>query len=275
MTDGDDEVKIEINAPPKSIEISPLGEAQPVTESQPVVNQAPMLTGGIEQAVQQSLLNTDPGNVKFVMGPNGQLIAMHKPPFVWKHFLIGGGIPFAMIVVPLIIMMIGSGLGIGETQFETIEMVKDENTTMYRGEFTLEEDNFLSWCAIRDAEMGNNQDIHCERNDDDEAKILYPHYDGQEVGSWNNDNGTIYFDTGKNYGDEIQFEIEYYSEAGAYGFFQSIEESSGFTCCLGLLLSIIFLILGFSQGKPGMGWGGVSAMISFPVVSFLALGIMW
>ena len=66
MTDGDEGIKIEINAPPKSIEISPLGEAQPVTESQPVVNQAPMLTGGIEQAVQQSILNTDPGNVKFV-----------------------------------------------------------------------------------------------------------------------------------------------------------------------------------------------------------------
>jgi hypothetical protein len=275
MTDGDDEVKIEINAPPKSIEISPLGEAQPPTETQPTVSQTPVLTGGIQQAVQQSLLNTDPGNVKFVMGPNGQLIAMHQPPFVWKDFFIGGGIPFALMFIPILVLMIGSSLGYGEYQDETIDLVKDENTTMYRGEFTLEEDNFISWCAIWDAEMGNNQDIHCDRHDDYEAKILYPHYDGQEVGSWNNDNGTIYFDTGKNYGDEIQFKIEYYSEAGAYGFFQSIEDSAGFTCCLGLLLSMIFLILGFSQGKPGMGWGGVSALISFPVVSILALGFMW
>ena len=56
MTDSDGEVKIEINAPPKSIEISPLGEAQPATEPQQVVNQTPTLTGGIQEVVQQTMI---------------------------------------------------------------------------------------------------------------------------------------------------------------------------------------------------------------------------
>ena len=76
-------------------------------------------------------------------------------------------------------------------------------------------------------------------------------------------------------GDKVYVEYEYHSEGGGYGFFMTISELVGFTCCLGLLLSIVFLIIGFSQGKPGMGWGGVSALLSFPVVAIMALIFMW
>lgn len=284
MTDGDEGIKIEINAPPKSIEISPLGEAQPVTESQPVVNQAPMLTGGIEQAVQQSILNTDPGNVKFVMGPNGQLIAMHKPPFRWKDFLIGGGIPFTMIVVPLIFLMIGSSLGYGDYMLEDVTLQKDENSTMYRGEFTLEEDHYMSGCDVRAGQPVTYLDIYCDRYDDYAANVTYSFNNGTEnnqywedevVGAWSNDNGTFYFDTGEDYGDEVILRVEYYSEAGSYEFFMIIEELMSVVCCLAPILSIVFLILGFSQGKPGMGWGGVSSLIAFPVMAIISLSIMW
>ena len=284
MTDGDEGVKIEINAPPKSIEISPLGEAQPVAESQPVVNQGPMLTGGIEQAVQQSILNTDPGNVKFVMGPNGQLIAMHKPPFEWKHFLIGGGIPFTMIVVPLIIMMIGSGLGYGEYMYEDVTLQKEENSTIYRGEFTLEEDHYMSNCDFRVGQPATYLEIYCDRYDDDVANVTHSYYnesgptsnwEEEVVGAWSNDNGTFYFDMGEDYGDEVQLRVEYYSEAGSYSFFMMIEELMGVVCCLAPILSIVFLIVGFSQGMPGMGWGGVSSLIAFPVLAVISLSIMW
>jgi hypothetical protein len=54
-----------------------------------------------------------------------------------------------------------------------------------------------------------------------------------------------------------------------------IGDINGFTCFLGLILSIVFLIVGFSQGKPGMGWGGVTALASLPVVSFLSVIVMW
>ena len=275
MTDGDDEVKIEINTPPKSIEISPLGETKPPTDAQPTVSQTPVLTGGIQQAVQQSLLNTDPGNVKFVMGPNGQLIAMHQPPFVWKDFFIGGGIPFALFFIPILILMIGSGLGFDESVYEEIEITKEENSTAYYAEITLGEEEYLGYCNIFvNSQEPDQIDLSCEITGDRDAKI-YDRTNDEVVGYYNGDNGTFYFDSGIDYGTQLYLEYDYYKEDGLYMFFQSISELAGFTCCLGLLLSIVFLILGFSQGKPGMGWGGVSALISFPVVSILGLAFMW
>ena len=277
MSDEVQEPKIEINAPPKSIEI----QASPVIE-QPVAspnvqNQGAMLTGGIGQP-QGNLMATMPQNVKFVMGPNGQMIAIEKPPFVWKQFFIGGGIPFALFFVPMLVLMIGVGFDLNDT-YDTEQIVtlyKDENSTLYRGEFYLEEDNFLSWCHIYSEQNNDFPDVYCDRYDDYKAYINKSDGLGDElVGEWNNDNRTVYIDTGIDYGEELKFNVDYYSEDEAYDFFMFFEDISGLTCCLGLLLSIIFLIVGFSQGKPGMGWGGVTALVSFPVVSFLSVLVLW
>ena len=277
MSDEVQKPKIEISAPPKSIEIqsAPVAEEPAVT---PVVqNQGAMLTGGIGQT-QGNLMATMPQNVKFVMGPNGQMIAIEKPPFVWKHFFIGGGVPFALFFVPMLVLMIGHSFDLNDTGDgeQIVTLYKDENSTMYRGEFYLEEDNYLSWCDIYHEQNNDFPDVYCDRYDDYKAYINKSDGLGDElVGQWNNDNRTVYIDTGIDYGEELKFNVEFYSEDGAYDFFMFFEDISGPTCCLGLLLSIIFLIVGFSQGKPGMGWGGVTALVSFPVVSFLSVLVMW
>ena len=277
MSDEVQEPKIEISAPPKSIEIqsAPVAEESPAT---PVMqNQGAMLTGGIGQT-QGNLMATMPQNVKFVMGPNGQMIAIEKPPFVWKHFFIGGGVPFALFFVPMLVLMIGHSFDLNDTGDgeQIVTLYKDENSTMYRGEFYLEEDNYLSWCDIYHEQNNDFPDVYCDRYDDYKAYINKSGGFGDElVGEWNNDNRTVYIDTGIDYGEELKFDVDYYSEDGAYDFFMFFEDISGLTCCLGLLLSIIFLIVGFSQGKPGMGWGGVTALVSFPVVSFLSVLVMW
>ena len=277
MSDEVQEPKIEISAPPKSIEIqsAPVAEEPAVT---PVVqNQGAMLTGGIGQT-QGNLMATMPQNVKFVMGPNGQMIAIEKPPFVWKHFFIGGGVPFALFFVPMLVLMIGHSFDLNDTGDgeQIVTLYKDENSTMYRGEFYLEEDNYLSWCDIYHEQNNDFPDVYCDRYEDYKAYINKSDGPGDElVGQWNNDNRTVYIDTGIDYGEELKFNVEFYSEDGAYDFFMFFEDISGPTCFLGLLLSIIFLIVGFSQGKPGMGWGGVTALVSFPVVSFLSVLVMW
>ena len=279
MSDEVQEPKIEISAPPKSIEIqsAPAAEESPAT---PVTqNQGAMLTGGIGQT-QGNLMATMPQNVKFVMGPNGQMIAIEKPPFVWKHFFIGGGIPFVIFFVPLLILMIGTGLGydeIGDKE-QMVTLYKDENSTIYRGEFTLEEDNYLSGCGI-ELQDGDYVDVYCDRYEDYKAHIhLYDSFNNstneyEKVGHWNNENGTVYFDTGIDYGEELLFDVDYYDES--YSFFMVLGDLVGFTCFLGLILSIVFLIVGFAQGKPGMGWGGVTTLVSLPVVSFISLVVMW
>ncbi len=279
MTEGSDEIKIEINPPPKSIEIQPLEAAQPSSETNDVAEQPSMLTGGIQQIPQQNILDADSNNFKFVMGPNGQLIAMQKPPFVWKDFLIGGGIPFVIVLVPLLVLIIGSGLGLDDTGRgeEMVTLYKEENSTAYLGEFSLEEENYLSWCGISNA--GNTlyfDDFYCDRYEDYKANInKSSSSDDEVVGYWNNENGTVYFDAGVDYGERILFDADYYSEEGSYGFFMFFGDLMGLACCGAPILSIIFLIIGFSQGKPGMGWGGVAALVSIPVLGIISLGLTW
>ena len=281
MAEGSDEVKIEINAPPKAIEIqtdelvNQSNESQEVASGK-VTDQTAMLTGGTTQVTNANILQASPENVKFVMGPNGQLIAMHKPPFEWKDFLIGGGIPFALIFIPVLILIIGSGLGYDESFYEEIELTKEENGTAYQAEFTLGEEEYLGYCNIFSLE-NNSVDLWCEITDDRDA-IIYDHMNDEVdevVGYYNGENGTFYFDNGIDYGTQLYLEYDSHKEDGLYAFFSVFSELVGFTCCLGFLLSIIFLIVGFSQGKPGMGWGGVSALISFPIVSIVGMAFMW
>ena len=274
MSDEVQKPKIEISAPPKSIEIqsAPVAEEPAVT---PVAqNQGAILTGGIGQT-QGNLMATMPQNVKFVMGPNGQMIAIEKPPFVWKHFFIGGGIPFAIFFVPLLILMIGDILDYDVYEYEdnVVTMTKDENSTIYRGQLTVEEDYYLLESCNFYSSQESMSDIYCDRYDDYKANINMSNMNLRDevVGHWDNDNGTVYFDTGTDYGEEFEVQMEFRTDSDSNDFFMVIGDLVGFTCFLGLLLSIIFLIVGFSQGKPGMGWGGVAALASFPVVSILSV----
>ena len=277
MAEDSDEVKIEINAPPKAIEIQADELVNKSNENQQVASekatgQTAMLTGGITQMTDANILQASPENVKFVMGPNGQLIAMQKPPFVWKDFLIGGGIPFALFFIPVFILMIGSLMGVEGGEYNQIELSKQENGTAYQGEFdSLGEEEYLDWCYIYANYQNQYIEMQCSPIGDMKAEIYGPDDSDQVIGYFNGDNGTIYFDNGTDIGDKVYLEYEYHSEGAGYGFFMTISELVGFTCCLGLLLSIVFLIIGFSQGKPGMGWGGVSALLSFPFVGIMGL----
>ena len=260
MPEDEGEISIEINAPPKSIEI----------ESSSVTNQPVILEGGVDQTPQASILSLPPQNVTFVMGPGGQLVAMEKPPFVWKDFFIGGGIPFGLFFIPLLIVLIGDGMGYGQSVSEEIELTQNENGSAYEGEFILSGDEYMDWCHIYDPDADNRLDLYCNIEGDREA-IIYESDSDKEVGYWNGNNGTVYFSSSIDYGDQLKLEFSYVSEDTTYQFFDIFQELLGFTCCLGFILSIILLIVGFSQGKPGMGWGGVTALLSLPVVSILAL----
>ncbi len=266
MDEPQSRIPIEVNAPP-SIELN-VGN---IVSTQPTA-----LTGGTNQPSQNLFNLADPQNVSFVMGPNGQLVAVAKPPFVWKHFLIGGGIPFALYAVPLLLMIIASGISEEEYIWENVDLVAEENSTAYTGEFTLESDYRLEWCRFYvntdDMEQSTRKYV-CEPNDG-QASII-DSYTGENVGYWNSQNGTIYLDAGIDHGDdrlEIQFELQ--AEEGILmEILYDAEELMIFGCCLGFLLSIVFLIAGFSSGKPGMGWGGVAALAATPVIAILAAGI--
>ena len=129
QTDMDEDLSKEVepvqSTIPASIEID---------VNSPIQDASPAMTGGINPHYQPNMLHLQPHNVNFVMGPNGQMIAIEKPPFIWKQFFIGGGIPFLIYFVPLMILMIGNGLGFDEDYgYDQVQIMKEENTTMYRG----------------------------------------------------------------------------------------------------------------------------------------------
>ena len=267
-----------------------VGDVEAAPQPINIISQQPQtssltISGDVNQFTATPVQNTPQGSYKFVMGPNGQMIAIEKPPFVWKQFLIGGGIPFAIFFIPMVIMMIASGLGYDDNDAtKEVSLYKDENTTIYRGEFTLDEDNYLSWCSATYNESSEYIDIYCDRYEDYRADIYRPAQAGDFsdssqsstlVGNWDNENGSIYFNDGEDYGDQIQIKIGYYVEEGGYEFFMIVSDLAGVTCCFGLVLSIIFLIVGFSQGKPGMGWGGVASLVLFPVMAVATVIVMW
>ena len=265
MDEPQSDIPIEVNAPP-SIELN-VGNL--------VTNQPVTLAGETNQTSQNLFNQVDPQNVSFVMGPNGQMIAIEKPPFVWKHFLIGGGIPFALYAVPLLLMLIASGFE-GEYIWDDVELVSEENSTAYTGEITLDSDYRLEWCGVYIDTDDMDQSTHryvCEAYDD--RAIIIDSYTDEHVGYWNAQNGTIYLDAGIDHGDDrLNIQVESQEEEGILmEILYDAEELMIFGCCLGLLLSIVFLIAGFSSGKPGMGWGGVAALVAWPFIGLLAAGI--
>jgi hypothetical protein len=266
MTEPDDAVHIEVNAPP-SIEINP--------ESIPA-NQPIMLSGGVQQISQQGMVDANPQNVKFVMGPDGQIIAIEKPPFTWKHFAIGGGIPFALYFIPLLLLMILNP-GYDYYSTEPVTLTLEEGTTTYSGDFQTPSGYEFEYCWFDNMNDDEGQ-FECQPTSEDSAIIEYRSYDNsitEEIGWWNNSNGVIMFDNGTDFGESITMQFEYWDSDSDFEIYHVVEEIIGLTCCLGLLLSIVMLIVGFSTGKPGMGYGGVLALVAAPVVGITTLSFLW
>ena len=267
MTGSDDEVSIEINAPP-SIEVSTVdtGDVQPV-----------MITGSPQQSSQPVMLDLSSQNVKFVMGPNGQIIAIEKPAFTRNDFLIGGGIPFAIFFIPILMMMITGNFT--DYNYEEVTLTKEEGTTNYTGEFEIDLDNLEVYsCYIGDNYGNSNTEyLSCRDYQDAGRADFWMEVSNNgtieeiKVGYWDGETGIVTLDSGTDYGSTITVHFDYRDiEEDDSFIFEFFEEIAWMTCCLGLLASLVMLIVGFASGKPGMGWGGLASLIGSPIVGLLS-----
>ena len=267
MTGPDDEVSIEINAPP-SIEVSTVdtGDVQPV-----------MITGSPQQSSQPVMLDLSSQNVKFVMGPNGQIIAIEKPAFTRNDFLIGGGIPFAIFFIPILMMMITGNFT--DYNYEEVTLTKEEGTTNYTGEFEIDLDNLEVYsCYIGDNYGNSNTEyLSCRDYQDAGRADFWMEVSNNgtieeiKVGYWDGETGIVTLDSGTDYGSTITVHFDYRDiEEDDSFIFEFFEEIAWMTCCLGLFASLLMLIVGFASGKPGMGWGGLASLIGSPIVGLLS-----
>ena len=108
----------------------------------------------------------------YVTGPDGQMYAVQKEPFVWKKFFIGLGVPLFLMLLPLILMMIVDSMDPwDEENWEStnIDMERGDGTS-YTANYSMSVDQLLDHCWVKENE-GQNEWYECEA--DESSLTLY------------------------------------------------------------------------------------------------------
>ena len=110
---------------------------------------------------------------KYVTGPDGQMYAVQQPPFIWKKFYIGLGVPLFLMLVPLILMMIVESMDPwnNDDMWEStnIDMERGDGTS-YTANYSMSADRLLDHCWVKENE-GQNEWYECES--DESSLTLY------------------------------------------------------------------------------------------------------
>ena len=276
------------STPPSSIDIV----VQPQTfTGTPQLSGAPQaVAGGIGGGIEGNIpLNS---NVTYRMGPDGQMIAIEKPPFSWKQLGIGAGIPTGLLLLPLILLLSTEGMYDDNWQNHDVELVSSEGTE-YTGSFEAEEDRYVDWVnfkwgsAVGECSYNETHETCYQTNQFNDGFSLEKHTceisEGswncieEEVGYWYNSNGTIIFDDGNSYDEPIILQFE--TTDNDYDQNRDAEEIYGMAlfamCWITPLLSLIFLIVGFATGRTGLGVGGIISAVLYPIIAIVGLDSMW
>lgn len=275
--------------PPPSIDII----VQPQTfTGTPQLSGAPQaiaggIAGGIEGAIPMN------SNVTYKIGPDGQMIAIEKPPFSWKQLGIGAGIPSGLLLLPLILLLSTGGGYYDDWQTHDVELVPSEGTE-YTGSFVADEGRYVDWVNFRwDSAVGE-----CSYNKTTSIEICYRtegnndgfsleketcetsgnwNCESEQVGYWYNSNGTITFDDGNSYNESIVIMFETTDNDSDQN--RDAEEIYAMTlfvmCWVTPLLSLVFIIAGFATGRTGLGVGGIISLVLWPVIAIMGLEFMW
>ena len=155
----------------------------------------PMLTGTtatLSAGQPQSASPMSQENVKFVMGPNGQMIAIQKEPFVWKKFFIGLVIPM-FLMLPTIFMAIILEINDSGYDKEYDVVLKRTDGTAYEADFSLDSQLVLNDCDIKEnwAEWDDELNDHPYFCDDPENQLEFFHITDDEL-NLSRQNGTLY-----------------------------------------------------------------------------------
>ena len=142
----------------------------------------PSLTGSPTTLTGVEALSGAPdasAEYKYVTGPDGQMYAVEQPPFIWKKFYIGLGVPLFLMLVPLILMMIVESMDPWNDDMRestNIDMERGDGTS-YTANFSLSEDRLLEDCWVKENE-GQNEWYEC---DSDESRLTLNLVTGHEI----------------------------------------------------------------------------------------------
>ena len=273
------------SAAPPSIDI--VVQPQTFTGAPQLTGAPQIVAGGIDGGIGGNIpLNS---NVTYKMGPDGQMIAIEKPPFSWKQLGIGAGIPSALLLLPLLLLLSTGGGYDDDWQTDNVVLAPSEGTE-YTGSFEADEGRYVDWVNFRwGSAVG-----HCTQNEtreicygtnqfndgfslnEETCEIQIWNCENEQVGYWYNSNGTITFDDGNSYDEPIILQFETTDESRED---RDAEEIFGVIlavmCWVTPILSLIFIIVGFSTGRTGLGVGGITALVLYPAIGFMGVMLMW
>jgi hypothetical protein len=220
-------------------------------------------------------------------------------PFSWKQYGLGAAIPTFLLLIPIIIFYSIGEYGYADWQnserWDDDQLVKLSNSegTEYIGEFKIDgiEVNHLEYVPFDYNNNCGKNETHntcynsIKSNDgfslikatcklDSQGRCYgahdHPSRTSEEVGNWNRSNGTIIFDEGQTHGESIiiEFDIQTYpidpSQPERGKFYAGI---TGVMCFITPILSLIAISAGFSTGRAGLGYGGVTSLILHPIIA--------
>ena len=216
------------------------------------------------------------GDVSFVVGPDGQMIAVQKEPFVWKQFFIGFGVPGIFMVLPFILMAISGATALDDDwRNDEVTMTQTDGTN-YSGILTLGEDRVVEECRAYELHT-RTAEYFCDIDDDSRSRRIMMWVDGvtvsEQVGFWDSETGVLTFDDGADHGASFILTM---SSVDA----EAWESDSGMVAgdlagvaCMGIpLMGIGMAIFGFTTGRKATGIGALVALAAFP---FIAIGLLF
>ena len=130
----------------------------------------PSLTGSPTTLTGVEALSGAPdasAEYKYVTGPDGQMYAVEQPPFIWKKFYIGLGVPLFLMLVPLILMMIVDSMDPWNDDMRestNIDMERGDGTS-YTANYSMSADRLLDHCWVKESNPAPNEWYECESDD--------------------------------------------------------------------------------------------------------------
>ena len=205
---------IEIEIPSSSSSADDHVPAQVDTNT--VADQSPVLTGSVQANTQVGSF-ADNSMYNFVIGPDGQMVAVAKSKFSYKHFFYG--------LIPLFVVffsIIGANVNYESdsqppemiSEYFVVELQKTNNTT-YEGvvNFTFQPDEI--YCDILSEDNYTDGDYgdligHCSYD----VLINEEGYWRGVIGLYN---ASVWYDDGIDHGEKIYLDGEFEKYVGDYG----------------------------------------------------------
>ena len=203
-------------------------------------------------------------------------MVMEKPPFSWKQFFIGAGVPTLLLLIPLLLAVSTepSYNNYGSTE---ITLSKDQGTN-YSGSGLAPAGTGMDSCWIS-ISVNPGQYYHC-RIDAMSATIWLEEWEDEEysmelVGNYSSKTGITEFDDGSDHGEQISFRVVVYDPKESNGLNQLASQLTALMCWFAPLLALILLAVGFSTGRKGLGVGGIIGLVIYPFLGIFSLIALW